>query len=110
MESLIFLLRLLADFVVYGLSGLAAAYFYYYHQRKEFPGGFWGATFVAIIGSVLITMLAGLEAWFMRLVSWLMQPKFGDVLLVRVNLITAVLGAFAFVYILNRINQNRTRR
>ncbi|PKL31812.1 MAG: hypothetical protein CVV45_15045, partial [Spirochaetae bacterium HGW-Spirochaetae-10] len=76
------------------MAGLAAAYYYYTHQKKELPGGFWGAAFVAIIGAVLITMLAGLEAWFIRLVSWLMQPKFGDVLLVRVNLITAVIGAF----------------
>jgi uncharacterized membrane protein YeaQ/YmgE (transglycosylase-associated protein family) len=110
MESLAIVLRQLADFVVYGISGLAAAYYYYTHQKKELPGGFWGAAFVAIIGAVLVTMLAGLEAWFIRLVSWLMQPKFGDVLLVRVNLITAVIGAFLFVYILNRINQNRTRR
>lgn len=103
-------IRHLADLAIYGMAGLAAAYYYYTHQKKELPGGFWGAAFVAIIGAVLVTMLAGLEAWFIRLVSWLMQPKFGDVLLVRVNLITAVIGAFLFVYILNRINQNRTRR
>lgn len=110
MESLAIVLRQLADFVVYGISGLAAAYYYYNYKKKELPGGFWGAAVVAIIGAVLVTMLAGLEAWFIRLVSWLMQPKFGDVLLVRVNLITAIIGAFLFVYILNRINQNRTRR
>ncbi len=110
MELFISILHRLADFLVYGLSGLAAAYYYYHHQKKDLPGGYWGAAVVAIIGAVLVTMLAGQGAWFNRLVSWLMNPKFGDILLVRVNLITAVIGAFLFVYILNRINQNRTRR
>ena len=104
------ILRQLIDFVVYALCGLAAAYYYYHYHKKDLPGGFWTATLVAIIGAVLLTMVAGLDAWFRRFVTWLMQPKFGDELLVRVNLITAVIGAFLFVYILNRINQNRTRR
>jgi uncharacterized membrane protein YeaQ/YmgE (transglycosylase-associated protein family) len=110
MEFLESLLRTLVEFIVYGLSGIAAAYYYYIYRHKDFPGGFWAVAVIGVIGAVLVTMIAGLDAWFIRLVSWLMQPKFGESLLVRVNLLTALIGAFLFVYILNQINQNRTRR
>lgn len=110
MESIAWILRWVAEFVVYGLSGLAAAYYFFHYRRKDLPGGFWGAAVVAIVGAVLVSMLTGIEYWFTRLVSWLMQPRLDDMLLVRVNIIAAVLGAFLFVYILNRINQDRGRR
>lgn len=110
MESFTSILRLIGEFFVYAVSGLAAAYYFYYHKQKDLPGGFWVATLIAVIGSVLVVMLTGIDSWFMRIVSWLMTPKFDDVLLVRINIITAVLGAFLFVFILNKINQNRTRR
>lgn len=110
MESIARFLQWVAEFVVYGLSGLAAAYYFYHYRRKDLPGGFWGASVVAVVGAVLVSMLTGIEYWFTRLISWLMQPRLDDILLVRVNIIAAVLGAFLFVYILNRINQDRGRR
>ncbi len=102
--------NVLSDMLVYFLAGLIAAYYYYEHRKRSLLGGFWGGAVIGWVGAVLISMLAGLEAWFIRLVTWLMQPKFGETLLFRVNMITAIIGAFVFVYILNRINHDRERK
>lgn len=101
--------NVLTDMLVYLLAGMIAAYYYYEHRKRALLGGFWGGVFIGWVGAVLISMLAGLEAWFIRIITWLMQPKLGETLLFRVNLITAIIGSFFFVYILNRINHDRGR-
>lgn len=101
--------NVLSDMLVYLLAGMIAAYYYYEHRKRALLGGFWGGVLIGWVGAVLISMLAGLEAWFIRIITWLMQPKIGEILLFRVNLITAIIGSFLFVYILNRINHDRGR-
>lgn len=98
------------DFMVYGVAGAGAAYFYFSYKKKELLGGFWGGMVIGTIGAILTSMITGIDAWFIKVVAWLMQPKWDEVLLVRVNLITAAVGAFLFVYVLNRINHNRDRK
>lgn len=104
------MLMILLDIAVYAAIAAIAAWFYYYYQRRDLLGGFWGALAIALIGAVLVTWISNFNDWFVNLVYWLMRPKFGTDLLVRVNLIAAAIGAFLFVYILNRINQNKERR
>ncbi len=103
-------LEILLDLAVYLLAGIASSYYFYEKKRRDLLGGFWGGAFIGTIGAVLISMLTGIEAWFIRFATWLMQPKIGDDLVVRVNLITALLGGLLFVFILNKINHDRERR
>lgn len=98
------------DFLVYIAVGFLIAYYFYGPKRKALLGGLWGGAFIGTVGAVIVGMLGQIEDWFIRLVTWLMLPKIGDFLLFRVNLITAVAGAFLFVYILNQINHDRTRK
>ena len=72
-------------------------------------GGFSGGLVIGIIGAILITLLATIHDWFTRLVIWLMLPKISPDFHFRVNIITALIGAFIFLEILNRINHNRER-
>ncbi len=105
------LLRLALDTLVYCAAGGLAAYFYYVRWRRDMLGGFWGAAVIATIGAVLIVKLATIfDHWFYRLVVFLMQPKWSDTTIFRVNLIAAAAGAFIFLYILNRINHDKERR
>lgn len=104
------LLRLALDTVVYFAAGLVAAYFYYIHRRRDMLGGFWGAAVIGTIGAVLVVKLATIfDHWFYRLIVFLMQPKWDDTTIFRVNLIAAAAGAFIFLYILNRINHDKER-
>jgi hypothetical protein len=98
------------DLLVYFITGLIIAYYYYHFRRKDLLGGFWGGVAIGTLGAVLISVLTSFDSWFIRSVTWLMQPKIGDRFLFRVNLITAVFGAILFIYILNRINHNKDRR
>ncbi len=98
------------DILVNVLAGMLASWYYYQKKRRELLGGFWGGAIIGTIGAVLIQMLTSFEQWFLRLVNWLMKPSIGEFLLFRVNLISTIVGAFIFVYILNRINHDRERK
>ena len=104
------ILELILDFIVYVMVGAAASYYYYGIRKKEILGGFWVGVAIGTAGAVIIGVLTGIDAWFIRLINWLMQPKFGDQFFFRVNLIAALIGSLFFVYILNRINHDRDRR
>lgn len=103
-------LEILLDLAVYLLAGVAASYYFYEKRRRELLGGFWGGALIGTLGAVIVHLLTNIQGWFIRIVNWLMQPKIGDALIFRVNLITAAVGGFIFVFVLNRINHNRERR
>ena len=96
------------DVVVYLATGAVISWYFFKFKRKALAGGYWGGFVIAIVGSVMIAWIFG--TWFIELVSWLMNPKqfWGDITL-RVNLIAAILGAYLFVAILNRINHDKDR-
>lgn len=99
---------LILDVIVYVLAGALASWYYFHRRRKDLLGGFWGGAVIGTVGSVIIAFFAG--TWFIEVVTGLMNPKpLFEGVYVRVNLITALIGAFAFVYILNRINHDRSR-
>ena len=98
------------DIVVYVLAGAFASWYYFHRQRRDLLGGFWGGLVIGTVGSVIIAFFAG--TWFIDIVTGLMNNKpvpFFEGVYVRVNLITALVGSFLFVYILNRINHDRSR-
>ena len=103
---------LLADTITIAkdLAVYVAAYYYYHQKNRDLLGGFWGAAIIGTVGAVLIVQLAGINLWFTRFVTWLMQPKWEDNLLFRVNLIAAFIGGFLFVIILSKINHDRERK
>ncbi len=101
---------LLLDIIVYVLAGALASWFYFHRRRRDLLGGFWGGVVIGTVGSVIVAFFAG--TWFISLVTGLMNQKplpYFEGVQIRVNLITAVAGAFLFVYILNRINHDRGR-
>lgn len=102
--------EILLDLIIYILAGMVASWYYFSRKRRELLGGFWGGTVIGTFGAVMISMITGIDGWFIELVTWLMKPKLGNDLIFRVNLIAAVIGSFVFVYILNRINHDRERR
>lgn len=110
MEWFLEFLFVVRDLFVHALTGLAAAYYYYYRLNKDLLGGFWGAALIGTIGAVIIGVIAGYNSWFILLVNFLMIPKWEDIHLARVNIIAALIGSFLFLYVLNRINHDKERR
>ena len=104
-------LRMFTDFIIYGLIGAAASWFFYSYRRRDLLGGFWGGLVIGTIGGVIVSLVASsFDQLFLRLVSFLMYPKINNKFYFTVNIIAASIGALLFVYILNRINHDRARR
>ena len=101
--------QIVLSLFVYILVAGAASSYYYHFDRKALLGGFWGGLLVGIIGAVIITLLCNINDWFVGVVYWLMVPKINGEFYFRVNIISAVIGAFLFVAILNLINHKRER-
>ena len=109
MDNIIPVINTLLDIIVCGLTGGLASYYYFQRKKRDLLGGFWGGAVIGMLGAVIITYFSG--TWFIQLLTWLMSPKdLGANIKIRVNLLAAVIGAFLFVYILNRINHDRGRR
>ena len=101
--------HIVLDLLVYTLIAALASWFYYSYRQRALIGGFWGGLMVGVVGAVITTLLFTVYDWFTRLFIWLMVPKIGGDFHFRVNIVTAMIGAFLFVSILNRINHNRDR-
>ncbi len=102
--------HIILGLLVYVGIGVLVSWFYYYYRRKALLGGFLGGIFIGGVGAVIVTWFATIYDWFATAVVWLMIPKINGEFYFRVNIITAVIGAFLFISILNRINHNRDRQ
>ena len=100
----------LLDILVYVAVSAGVVYYYYFYRHRDLPGGFWGAVVISLIGAVLLNYVLSIRGWFPELVNWLMVPKITSDIRIGVNLIAACIGAFLFVYILNKINHDKERR
>ena len=111
-----YIVTIILDILIYALIGVLASWFFYYHKHKDLLGGFWGGIVIGIVGAVITNMVTGvwILALYDEIVGWvryLMAIKeISEGISIRVNLLTAIFGAFFFVYIFNRINHNRERR
>ncbi len=101
--------HIVLDLLVYAAIGSLASWFYFFYRRRALLGGFWGGMLIGFIGAVIIALIATFNDWFTTLLVWLMVPKINGDFHFRVNILAASLGAFLFVYILNRINHDRER-
>lgn len=109
MEDFLFqVLQYLLEILVYAIISFLSAWYFFVYKRKALPGKLIGSWIIAFIGAVFFTLLSG--AWFIQVVNWLMSPKFGDDFFIRVNLITAMIGAMTFLWIYNYVNHDRERR
>ncbi|MCS7204989.1 MAG: hypothetical protein NZ853_04780 [Leptospiraceae bacterium] len=107
-DTIIQILQYIAEIIAYSIVSFIGAWYYFVYKRKALPGKLIGAWIIGFIGAVLITLLSG--SWFIPLVNWLMSPKFGESFFVRVNLITAFIGAFGILWLYNYVNHDRERR
>ncbi len=108
MELFLEILRYVLEILSYSFISLAIAWYFYVHKRKALPGRLIGAWIVGFIGAIIVTLFSG--AWFIPLINWLMSPRFGDNFVIRVNLITAFIGAFIFLWLFNYVNHDKERR
>ena len=81
----------------------AVAWYFWSYRKRELVGGFPGGVIAGFIGAILVDFL--LSDIISAVLHWLLQPKFVDL-----NLIASVLGAFLFLYVINRINNDRIRK
>ena len=87
-----------------GLGLLAAAYFYHIKRRDLF-GGFIGGFVVGVIGALIGGFI----------IDMLFHERVKTILLfltekAGVNLITGFIGAYAALYVMNRLNHNKERK
>lgn len=108
MEYFLEILRFIVEFLFYFIVAYFNGWYFYKYKKKALPGRFIGSILIAFVGAIIFSLLSG--AWFISFVNWLMTPKFGENFFIRVNLITAFLGAFVFLWIYNYINHDKTRK
>lgn len=108
MELYLEIIRFILELLIYALISFSMAWYFYSYKRKDLPGKMVGSSFVAFIGAIIITMLS--SSWFIPVMNWLMNPRIGENFIVRVNILTATLGAFLFLWLYNFVNHDRMRK
>ncbi|MCL1833106.1 MAG: hypothetical protein FWG49_01265 [Leptospirales bacterium] len=104
-EGFISFLKVVKVIILYlGLGALAAAYFYHLKRRDLF-GGYIGGLVVGVIGALIGGFV--IDMLFHDIVTQILlflTEKIG------VNLIAGLVGAYAALYIMNRLNHDRERK
>ncbi|MFN3604322.1 MAG: hypothetical protein ACK4UJ_06410 [Leptonema sp. (in: bacteria)] len=108
MDSFLEVIRFIIELFFYLMIAYGNAWYFYNYKKKALPGRFLGSLLIAFIGAIILSLISG--PWFISFTNWLMTPKFGENFIVRVNLITAFLGSFIFLWFYNYINHDKTRR
>jgi len=104
-EGFLGFLKVVKVIILYlGLGALAAAYFYHI-KKKDLFGGFIGGFVVGVIGALIGGFI--IDMLFNDLVTKILlflSEKAG------VNLIAGFIGAYAALYIMNRLNHDKERK
>ncbi len=108
MDVFLEIIRFVIEFLFYMIIAYFSAWYFFIYKRKALPGKLLGSFVIAFIGGIILSLLSG--SWFISFVNWLMTPKFGENFIIRVNLITAFLGAFGILWLYNYINHDKTRK
>lgn len=98
---------LLVDMLFISLLSLGAAWYFYFYQKQNFFGGYIGATFIAMLGSLLMFSL--FQKLITDIIKWFMSPKLGAVQISNVNLIVVGMGAFLALFIVQKIQLRKKR-
>jgi uncharacterized membrane protein YeaQ/YmgE (transglycosylase-associated protein family) len=108
MELFLEILRYVLEILSYSLISFVIAWYFYVYKRKALPGRMIGSWIVGFIGAIIVTLFS--SPWFIPLINWFMSPRIGDNFVIRVNLITAFIGAFIFLWLFNYVNHDKERR
>ncbi len=104
-EGLRNFLIVLKAIVIYLSIGAAVAFIFYNLKKKDLFGGYIGGLVVGVIGAIIGGLV--LNALFydiiVRILYFLCEGS-------GVNIIAGLLGAYAALYIMNRLNHNRSRK
>ncbi|MGL4370926.1 MAG: hypothetical protein ACRCUT_14830 [Spirochaetota bacterium] len=100
----LFLMKLLAFAIIMGLGALVSWIFYYLKKRDLF-GGFVGGMAVGVIGALIGAFI--LDAFLLNImISILKFLVYGA----GVDIIAGFIGAYGALYIMNRLNHDKTRK
>ena len=99
-----FFMKILAIIIYLGLGAIVSWIFYYFTRRDLF-GGFIGGLVVGVIGAliggfILARLLLDIAIRVLRFLA----------IDAGVNIITGLIGAYAAVYIVNRLNHDKERK
>jgi len=94
-------LRILIDVLIYITIGAVMASLFYHLKRKDLFGGYIGGLVVGFIGAIIGGL--SLSPVFKFILYYLSKDN-------SVNILSGLVGAFVFLYIMNRLNHNRERK
>jgi uncharacterized membrane protein YeaQ/YmgE (transglycosylase-associated protein family) len=97
-------MRLLALAIIIGLGALVSWIFYYFKRRDLF-GGFIGGMVVGVIGALIGAFVIDklLLDITVRILKFLVYDA-------GVDIIAGFIGAFGALYIMNKLNHDKTRK
>jgi uncharacterized membrane protein YeaQ/YmgE (transglycosylase-associated protein family) len=99
-----FFMKILAIIIYLGL-GAIVSWIYYYVKRRDLFGGFIGGLVVGVIGALIGGFI--LDRLLLDIAIRVLRFLAIDA---GVNIITGLIGAYAAVYIMNRLNHDRERK
>jgi uncharacterized membrane protein YeaQ/YmgE (transglycosylase-associated protein family) len=100
-----FLLFILKLVVILGIGALLS-WIYYSLRKRDLFGGFIGGMVVAVIGAIIGNALGTqvLMPYIEKVIKFLVyNPS-------NVDVISSIFGAWGAVYIMNRLNHDKTRK
>ncbi|HRP68418.1 MAG TPA: hypothetical protein PLY93_02710 [Turneriella sp.] len=92
------------DLLVYVVLGAVLSWFFYYLKRLDIFGGFLGGALVAVIGAILGAFLLQVPLKF------LIDALQNGFYISNVNVIAALIGGVASLWLLSKINNGRKRK
>lgn len=104
-EGLLSFLRVVKAIVLYVGIGAMVAFIFYNIRKKDLFGGYIGGLVVGVIGALIGGLVLD-RIFYDKIVAILLFLSEG----VGVNLIAGFIGAYAALYVMNRLNHNRERK
>ena len=104
-EGLRSFLMVLKAIIIYLSIGAAVAFIFYNLKKRDLFGGYIGGLVVGVIGALIGGLI--LDALFYDIIVVILD------FLSRgsgVNIIAGFIGAYAALYVMNRLNHNRSRK
>ncbi len=104
-EGLLSFLRVVKAIVLYIGLGAIVAFIFYSLKKRDLFGGYIGGLVVGVIGALIGGLVLD-TLFYDKVVTILEFLSRGA----GVNLIAGFIGAYAALYIMNRLNHNRERK
>lgn len=104
-EGFLSFLRVVKAIVLYISLGAIVAFIFYSLKKRDLFGGYIGGLVVGVIGALIGGLVLD-SLFYDKIVTILDFLSRGA----GVNLIAGFIGAYAALYIMNRLNHNRERK